>query len=124
MEHGIQNIFPEGSVEPFDVRILRGLARLDVSQTDAVSLCPDFQPIRDQFGAIVHPDLFGKAPPQQQHFQDPDHTLGRQGGIHLDPQGFPVEVTQDIQGAKGSAARQAIAHKVQRPALLGLRRLP
>lgn len=65
MEHGIQNIFAEGSVEPFDVRILRGLARLDVSQTDAVSLCPDFQPIRDQFGAIVHPDLFGKAPPQQ-----------------------------------------------------------
>ena len=114
IEHiGIQDIFAISPIEPFNERILSWLSRLYVSEDDLTFCCPLFQPGGDQFGPVICADLTGAASPGDQHLQHPDDSFSRQGSVHFDPQAFPVEVIQDVQGSEGTTRDQAIAHEIQ-----------
>ena len=54
----IQTLIAQGSVDAFDVGVLRGAARLDQDVFDAVLLCPGHKCPASEFRSVVGPDLF------------------------------------------------------------------
>ncbi len=51
-----EHITAQGSVEPFDVSVLRGLARLDEGEGDLLELAPVIEFGADELRSIVHAD--------------------------------------------------------------------
>ena len=110
----------ESTIEPFNASVLCWLTRLDVGKSDLAFFCPMFEPMRDQLRSIVRSYLAGTTSPGDQHLQHPDDAFSGQRSIYFDPQGFPIEVIQNVQGSKGSARSQTVTHEVQRPTLIGV----
>lgn len=55
VEHvAVEHLGAVGFVESFDIGVLRGLARLDVLQGDALVLSPLGQGVGDELGAVVN----------------------------------------------------------------------
>src|SRR5689334_18447044 len=79
----IQTLVAELAVEAFDMGILRGLARLNEVQRDAVRIGPSIQDLPSELRAIVHGDLLGRPVPGNELVEHPRHPLTRQGGVNF-----------------------------------------
>lgn len=53
----VQHLMPKGLVEPFNIRVLRGFARLDKFQFHPTSLSPIGQGHGHKFQTIIQQDL-------------------------------------------------------------------
>ena len=62
----IEHFRPVGPIEAPDVRVLIGLARLDVMQGNAMRRAPIDEDLRQKFGAVVRAPCVGQA---MQHYQ-------------------------------------------------------
>ena len=114
----IEHLIAIGAVESFDIGILSRLARLDKFQVDRVVLGLVSQDRRDKLWPIVHAQFARIPAPGDdpvQHTLDP---LRRQADVDLYGQGFTTKVINDIECPKPTAAKQAVAHKIQRPATI------
>jgi hypothetical protein len=56
-EISVEHLISEALVEAFDVPVLHGLAGLDVMEADLMIVAPSDELGRNEFGAIVDPDL-------------------------------------------------------------------
>jgi hypothetical protein len=90
----------DGAVEAFDIGVLLGLAGLDIMDGNPLFLGP-FQLLgADLFRVAIHPYHAKLSPPFNDAIKAPDHTLGRQGKVHLYAQPLTVDVVQHVQQPK------------------------
>ena len=91
---GIQDLISVGLVETFDVGILCGLARLNVSKAYLVYQTPDFSDIRYKLRTIIHADFLRLSIAVHQMVQYPDYPRTFQAVICLNVQNFPVVIME------------------------------
>src|SRR3546814_2113820 len=104
----------EGPVEAFDIGVLVGLARLDVTDGHAVELGPLHEGFAQELRAVVGAQDLRQAVVGLELFEDADQARGRDRGIDLNVQRLAVEVVDHVEGAEAAAAGQRISHEVDR----------
>jgi|GEM_PF-2308525 len=98
-----------------DVGVLLGLSGLDMLDGNSMFFSPFLQRFTDVFRAIVDPYGAGLTPPFNDPIKAPDHPLGWQREVDLDPQAFPIEVVQHVQQPECPAIPKPIRHEIHRP---------
>lgn len=88
-----------------------GLAWLDVFEFDAPVIRPSLDRCTDVLGAVVTPNDLWLAPPGNDLPQGSDHTLGGQGDVDLDAQGFAVEVVNHVEQSEVPAIFELVCMK-------------
>ena len=114
---GVQDIFPEGFVQPFNVSVLARLSLFNEDQLDIPGrmLAPFLQRLCNELRAVVHAYGRRQAPPLGQFCQllyDP--FTGNAFG-YGDVKGLPVEVIDDVERPEGFSNPERIAHEVHAP---------
>ena len=97
---GIQHFPSERTIEPFNISILSGLARLDPVQDHLLLSAPVLQVLTDELWTVVAPQSRWFPIPFYQLIQQTKHSPGRQRVVHFDTQHFPVIVINYVQGAE------------------------
>jgi len=123
---GDQAFRPELTVEAFDERIIRGLARPREVQRDAVFIGPTIQRLRDELRTIIDPDGARGTEDPCDPIHGLDHLLAPNALIDVNGQSFPSVGIDHSQRTQASAVEQGVRDKVHRPHLIGCerRRLP
>jgi len=86
--------------EALDIGVLRGFARLDVLQGDALALSPLGQRVGDELRAVVQANLQRRTSHLHQFVERPDDARSRQAGVDLDAQALAVELVDDVEGSE------------------------
>ena len=119
-EIGVEQFPAKRAVKAFNSGVLRWNRRLNPVQVNLLALAPGLQHLADKFRPIIDPDAGRDAVAANQRGKQGHDPRGGQRKIHLDAQLFPVPVVDHVQGPETAAVGQRIAHKVQRPAHVGL----
>lgn len=102
-EISVEHLISEAPVEAFDVPVLHGLAGLDVMEADLVVVAPSDELGRDEFGAIVDPNLARQRAAFLELLKYPDDSLGRQRGVHFDGKGFAHSFVDHVERSEAFA---------------------
>jgi hypothetical protein len=97
-----------GGIETLDVRILVGLARLDVLDCHPSVLRPGGKRPAQELRPVIGPQDLGQAMLPPKLLEHADQALGRNRGVDLDMKDFAVEVVSDIERAKSLPGLQCI----------------
>ena len=119
---GVEQLAAKRAVKAFNVGVLRRTRRLNPVQVNHLVLTPDLEHLADKLGAVVDPDAGRAAVAAHQGGEQGDDPRGGQRKIHFDAEHFPVPVLDHVQGPETAAVGQRVAHEVQRPTHVGLRR--
>lgn len=111
----VEHFLPERAVEPLDVGVLVGLARLDVLDRHALALGPLGEGLAQELGAVVGSQHLRQPLITLQLLEDPDQAQRGDRGIDLDVQRLPVEIVLDVERPEAAATGQYIGHEVGRP---------
>lgn len=83
-EVGVEDFVSKGAIESLDVGVLGWLAGLDVMKTNSIALTSGNEFERDEFRAVINPDLFRQSPAVLDLLQDSDDALRGQRGVDFD----------------------------------------
>src|SRR5262249_17926734 len=95
----IQALITKLAVEALDVRILRGLARLDEVEGDAVGIRPDIQDSPSELRAVVDRVLLGRAMGGGELVEHTRDSWARSRGVDLQRQTLPRRQIEDVPGS-------------------------
>ena len=95
-----------------------GVAWLNVLQPDAPLSSPVLNRATDVFRPIITTNHLRLPPPRDDLLELSNNPLGRQGEVHLHPDGLAVEVIDDIEQPKRPAVFELVVHEVHRPHLV------
>lgn len=112
----VEQFVSEPAVERLDPCVLPRGAGIDEHARGVVEPAPVRERIRDEFGAVVHPQVCGRSTPLgSEPVEDFDDTVGVDGMIDLDREGFAGELVDHVQYLQGSPVRQGVELEVERP---------
>lgn len=108
---GIEAFVPESPVERFDEGIICWLAGAREVQLHAVFIGPAIQRLRDELGAIVHPNGTGRSAYGRYPCHRFDNLLALDPLGNVDRQCFTGESIDDGQRPKSSTVEQRVGTK-------------
>ena len=122
-EMGVEHLRAITPVEPLDVGILVGLARLDVVDRHPVVGAPVDERLREKFRPVVRPQGRRAAVDGHEFVEHPDDALTGHRQAHRDLQALPIPFVDDRrQQPDTSAVVERLAHEVERPGAVQSRR--
>jgi hypothetical protein len=101
---------------------LHGLAGLDVMEADLMVVAPSDELGRDEFGAIVDPNLAWQRAAFPELLKHSDDSIGRQRGVHFDGKGFAHSFVDHIERSEAFAVIEGVVHEIHGPLKIRLRR--
>lgn len=118
----VQAVRPESSVERFDERIVRRLARPGEVQRYGPRISPKVQIARNELRALVDTDRPRMPAADAGSVQRFDDVFGPVAEAWIDHRGDPRERIQDRQNLNFPSRRRLFVHKVHGPGFIRLRR--
>lgn len=93
----VQPIISNGPIVPLDIRVLLGLARLNMLQADVLLRSPNLKIVADILRPVVETDDSVLSTPFYDLLKRPNHPFGRQGEVDLDAEAFAIEVVDHVE---------------------------
>lgn len=121
-EISVEHLISEALIETFDVPVLHGLTGLDVMEADLMVVAPSDELGRDEFGAIVDPNLAWQGAAFLELLKHSDDSIGRQRGVHFDGKGFAHSIVDHIERSEAFAVIEGVVHEIHGPLKIRLRR--
>src|SRR5262249_16836575 len=118
----VQALVSKLPVEGLDEGVVDGFAGPDEVELDATAVRPGIERGAGKLGAVVDDDPPGQRAARGQAVKDAGDPEAGEPVVDLDGQALAARVVDDVQGAKGPAAGQAVDHEGQRPAAVRLGR--
>ena len=99
-------------IRAVDAGVLLWLCGLDVPDGNSMLPSPFHQLFTNVFRVVIDLNGAGLAAPFDDPIKAPDHTLGGQGKVDLNPQALSVEVVQHLEQPESPPIPKAIRHEI------------
>ena len=118
----VEAFVAKASIEALDEGVLGGLARLDEVESYLVSIGPGVEGTTDELGPVVGDEAHRVAADFGDGLEHTHDSGPWQGRCHLDGEGLPRAIIDDVERTKAATIGELIARKVEAPALVGSQR--